>query len=101
MCSYYFRIRAYDTENVQKGALFEIPVTVVQPHVLESDHNTPVFEPASSKGDKSVEFQPNTIQRDFILVPEHATWAGKCAPLKDVYKITNSVPSLRAAHAHH
>nr|NP_001286377.1 Tripeptidyl-peptidase II, isoform E [Drosophila melanogaster]AHN56175.1 Tripeptidyl-peptidase II, isoform E [Drosophila melanogaster] len=68
-------IRAYDTDCVQKGSLFEIPVTVVQPHVLESDQNTPVFEPASSKGDNSVEFQPNTIQRDFILVPERATWA--------------------------
>ncbi|XP_052840735.1 LOW QUALITY PROTEIN: tripeptidyl-peptidase 2 [Drosophila gunungcola] len=68
-------IRAYDTDCVQKGALFEIPVTVVQPHVLESDHSKPVFEPASTKGDNSVEFQPNTIQRDFILVPEHATWA--------------------------
>ncbi|XP_068147134.1 LOW QUALITY PROTEIN: tripeptidyl-peptidase 2 [Drosophila tropicalis] len=68
-------IRAYDTDCVQKGPLFEIPVTVVQPHVLNSDQNTPVFEPVSTKGDKSVEFQPNTIQRDFILVPEHATWA--------------------------
>ncbi|EDX06877.1 GD25789 [Drosophila simulans] len=68
-------IRAFDTDCVQKGSLFEIPITVVQPHVLESDQNTPVFEPASSKGDNSVEFQPNTIQRDFILVPERATWA--------------------------
>ncbi|XP_070069765.1 tripeptidyl-peptidase 2 isoform X1 [Drosophila takahashii] len=68
-------IRAYDTDNVQKGSLFEIPVTVVQPHVLDSEHNLPVFEPVSSKGDNSVEFQPNTIQRDFILVPQHATWA--------------------------
>ncbi|KAH8353988.1 hypothetical protein KR067_007682 [Drosophila pandora] len=68
-------VRAYDTECVQKGAVFDIPVTVVQPHVLESDQNTPVFEPSSTRGDKSVEFQPNTIQRDFILVPEKATWA--------------------------
>ncbi|EDW32157.1 GL10584 [Drosophila persimilis] len=68
-------IRAYDTDCVTKGPLFEIPVTVVQPHVLESDLNTPIFEPASSKGDNSVEFQPNTIQRDFILVPDRATWA--------------------------
>ncbi|KAH8285044.1 hypothetical protein KR054_004277 [Drosophila jambulina] len=64
-------IQAFDTDCVQKGSLFEIPITVVQPHVLESEQNTPVFEPAS----KTVEFQPNTIQRDFILVPERATWA--------------------------
>ncbi|KAH8402249.1 hypothetical protein KR009_010707 [Drosophila setifemur] len=68
-------IRAYDTDCVQKGPLFEIPITVVQPHVLESDQNTPVFEPATTKGEKSVEFQPNTIQRDFIVVPDKATWA--------------------------
>ncbi|KAH8277759.1 hypothetical protein KR018_005557 [Drosophila ironensis] len=68
-------IRAFDTECVQKGSLFEIPVTVVQPHVLECGQNSPVFEPASNKGDRSVEFQPNTIQRDFIMVPDKATWA--------------------------
>ncbi|KAH8371854.1 hypothetical protein KR093_009109 [Drosophila rubida] len=68
-------VKAYDTDCVQKGPLFEIPVTVVQPHVLDNVENTPVFEPASNRGDKSVEFQPNTIQRDFILVPDKATWA--------------------------
>ncbi|XP_017836992.1 tripeptidyl-peptidase 2 [Drosophila busckii] len=68
-------VRAYDTSNVQKGVLFEIPVTVVQPHVLDNVQVTPVFEPASMRPDKSVEFQPNTIQRDFILVPHKATWA--------------------------
>ncbi|XP_064541466.1 tripeptidyl-peptidase 2 [Drosophila montana] len=68
-------VRAYDTENVQKGSLFEIPVTVVQPHVLEDNQNTPIYEPASNRADKSVEFQPNTIQRDFIQVPDKATWA--------------------------
>ncbi|EDW59973.2 tripeptidyl-peptidase 2 [Drosophila virilis] len=68
-------VRAYDTDNVRKGPLFEIPVTVVQPHVLEDNQNTPIYEPASNRADKSVEFQPNTIQRDFIQVPDKATWA--------------------------
>ncbi|KAH8299436.1 hypothetical protein KR044_001463 [Drosophila immigrans] len=68
-------VKAYDTDCVQKGPLFEIPVTVVQPHVLENVENTPIYEPASNRADKSVEFQPNTIQRDFILVPDKATWA--------------------------
>ncbi|EDW01702.1 GH21590 [Drosophila grimshawi] len=68
-------IRAYDTDCVPKGPLFEIPVTVVQPHVLDHGQNTPIYEPASVKGDRSIEFQPNTITRDFILVPDKATWA--------------------------
>ncbi|EDW08466.2 tripeptidyl-peptidase 2 [Drosophila mojavensis] len=68
-------VRAYDTANVQKGPLFEIPVTVVQPHVLEDTQSTPIFEPFSNRADKSVEFQPNTIQRDFIQVPDKSTWA--------------------------
>jgi len=66
--------------------LFEIPVTVVQPHVLENVQNTPVFEPTTQRADKSVEFQPNTIQRDFILVPNKATWAGK-SPLNNIQKV--------------
>lgn len=68
-------VKAYDTDCVQKGPLFEIPVTVVQPYVLNNGHNTPIFEPTVVRADKSVEFQPNTIQRDFILVPDKATWA--------------------------
>ncbi|XP_004536799.1 tripeptidyl-peptidase 2 isoform X2 [Ceratitis capitata] len=67
-------ISAYDTNCVQKGSLFEIPVTVVQPHVLDSNESL-TFECKSTRNDGSIEFQPNTIQRDFILVPSRATWA--------------------------
>lgn len=56
---------------MEKGVVFEIPVTVVQPHVVNTEV-TKTFQPDSPK-----EFKPNTIQRDFILVPQHATWAGK------------------------
>lgn len=72
---YICSIQAFDTNAVQKGALFEIPITVVQPHVINTDE-TRTFEPKLPNG--SMEFQPNTIQRDFILVPPNATWAGKC-----------------------
>lgn len=67
-------IRAYDTNCVQKGALFEIPVTIVQPHVINCNESV-TFECTSTKSDGSIEFQPNTIQRDFIMVPHGATWA--------------------------
>ncbi|XP_065369346.1 tripeptidyl-peptidase 2 [Calliphora vicina] len=67
-------IRAFDTSCVQKGSLFEIPVTVVQPHTIDCQE-TRLYQPVSQKSDGSIEFQPNTIQRDFILVPPQATWA--------------------------
>lgn len=51
--------------------MFEIPVTVVQPYVINPEV-TKTFQPDSPK-----EFKPNTIQRDFILVPPNATWAGE------------------------
>ncbi|XP_067632305.1 tripeptidyl-peptidase 2 isoform X2 [Eurosta solidaginis] len=67
-------ISAYDSNCIQKGALFEIPVTIVQPHVVDSD-NSYTFESPSAKSDGSIEFQPNTIKRNFIMVPNRATWA--------------------------
>ena len=70
---YPLSIKAYDTDAVEKDALFEIPITVVQPHVINCEE-TRTFEPSHPNG--SMEFQPNTIQRDFVLVPPNATWAG-------------------------
>ncbi|KAM7345588.1 tripeptidyl-peptidase II [Cochliomyia hominivorax] len=67
-------IRAFDTSCVQKGSLFEIPVTVVQPSTVDCQE-TRLYQPMSQKSDGSIEFQPNTIQRDFILVPPQASWA--------------------------
>uniref|UniRef100_A0A1A9X3J7 Tripeptidyl-peptidase 2 n=1 Tax=Glossina brevipalpis TaxID=37001 RepID=A0A1A9X3J7_9MUSC len=67
-------IRAFDTDCVEKGSLFEIPVTIVQPHVIDCEE-TRLHEPISHTTDGSFEFQPGTIKRDFILVPPRATWA--------------------------
>ncbi|XP_005174861.1 tripeptidyl-peptidase 2 [Musca domestica] len=68
-------IRAFDTSCVQKGSLFEIPITVVQPHTIDCQETRLYQPPATQNGDGSIEFQPNTIQREFILVPPKATWA--------------------------
>ncbi|KAI9577908.1 hypothetical protein GQX74_015182 [Glossina fuscipes] len=67
-------IQAFDTDCVEKGSLFEIPVTIVQPHVIDNEE-TRLYEPISHTTDGSFEFQPSTIKRDFILVPPRATWA--------------------------
>ncbi|CAD7013538.1 unnamed protein product [Ceratitis capitata] len=64
----------WSQECIRHCSLFEIPVTVVQPHVLDSNESL-TFECKSTRNDGSIEFQPNTIQRDFILVPSRATWA--------------------------
>lgn len=64
------RVRAYEAGDVEKGTVFEIPVTVVQPITLNVASNW------QHKFD-SVTCKPNTILRHFILVPNNATWAGK------------------------
>lgn len=64
------RIRAFDSADLKKGTVFEVPITVVQPIQLDAKSNyRKDFEPVLCK--------PNTILRHFISVPNHATWAGK------------------------
>lgn len=74
------RIRAYEAGDVDKGTVFEIPVTVVQPIQLDVTTNWRYNFDA-------VTCRPNTILRHFISVPNNATWAGKlilmASPLKN------------------
>jgi tripeptidyl-peptidase-2 len=60
------KIKAYDSSCVQKGALFEVPITVVQPIVVDN----PKFEFVGEE----VLCKPNTIIRTFLLVPSNATY---------------------------
>lgn len=62
-------VRAYDSANIGKGILFEIPITVVIPTIVDTAKTRTVpFE--------TVQYKPNTIIRHFIFVPPNATWAG-------------------------
>lgn len=70
------RVKAYDATCVEKGTIFEIPITVIQPRVLEA-----ITQYEYSPRD-AVICKPNTIIRDFIVVPRHATWAGKKKKMK-------------------
>lgn len=63
-----FRVKAYDSTCIEKGTIFEIPITVVQPTVLEAAQH---FEYSSP----SIACKPNTIIRDFFQVPKNASWA--------------------------
>jgi tripeptidyl-peptidase-2 len=62
----WFSIKAYDSSCPEKGAVFEVPVTVVKP---ETVHNEISY--------KKQHFAAGDIQRRFINVPEGASWAGK------------------------
>lgn len=64
-------IRAYDVTNVEKGPVFRIPVTLIQPTVLSKAATLPDLNYTN------VLFKPNTIIRHFIVVPDDSTWAGK------------------------
>lgn len=61
------KIKAYDSNCVQKGALFEVSITVVQPIVIDNAK----YEYC---GAESLLCKPNTIIRTFILVPSNATY---------------------------
>lgn len=64
------RIRAYDSANVARGTLFEVPITVVQPHPIDINANGNLFQlPALPI------YRSNTITRTFIQVPPKCTWA--------------------------
>lgn len=67
---YRGRVRAYDTlAGADKGTIFEVPITVVQPHLIENSRYEFQPEPAV------VSCKPNTIIRDFVMVPRNATYA--------------------------
>jgi tripeptidyl-peptidase-2 len=62
-------VKAYDTSaSAEKGIIFEVPITVVQPH--EVDLLRYEFAPSNV-----VLCKPNTIIRDFIVIPPNATYA--------------------------
>ncbi|XP_059614675.1 tripeptidyl-peptidase 2 [Phlebotomus argentipes] len=61
-------VKAYDSKNVDKGPVFEVPITVVQPIVVGPDQLFVHRIPEQT-------YLPNTIVRQFISVPRYATWA--------------------------
>ncbi|PNF43825.1 Tripeptidyl-peptidase 2 [Cryptotermes secundus] len=62
-------IKAYDVSCMEKGPVFQVPITVIRPTQLPHD----LFRPDLHF--TNVIFKPNTMQRHFILVPDEATWA--------------------------
>lgn len=60
-------LNGYDVKCVEKGPVFKIPITIVQPLELE--------EPRYQISYKKVNFKANTIKRHYYTVPTMATWA--------------------------
>lgn len=60
-------IKAFDTSRPEKGPVFKIPITVIQPEELH--------EPKYTISYSGVTFKPNTIRRYYYVVPKMATWA--------------------------
>ncbi|KAG5891542.1 hypothetical protein JTB14_028560 [Gonioctena quinquepunctata] len=60
-------INAYDVNCIEKGPVFKIPITVIQPKE--------VTEPKYTVTHSNVNFKPNTIKRHYYAIPNMATWA--------------------------
>lgn len=60
------KIEAFDVNNVEKGPVFKIPITVVQPEEIKG--------PKYNINFSTVPFKPNRIRRHFYVVPYLATW---------------------------
>lgn len=65
------RIRAYDSADISKGTLFEVPITVIQPLTVDPTNNIINLNQSQQV------FKASTICRYFIVVPKNVTWAGK------------------------
>lgn len=62
-------VKAYDTVvGAEKGTVFEVPITVVQPHEVNCSRYDFIPSP------NIVLCKPNTIIREFILVPPNASY---------------------------
>ncbi|XP_065343517.1 tripeptidyl-peptidase 2 isoform X3 [Cloeon dipterum] len=60
-------IKAYDVTCVDKGSVFEVPITVVKPLAVDKSELPDLTF-------NNVYFKPGTIKRHFVQVPDDATW---------------------------
>ncbi|KRT78345.1 Peptidase, partial [Oryctes borbonicus] len=60
-------IDAYDATCVEKGPVFRVPITIIQPQEITN--------PTYAANFFNVSFSPNVIKRHFFVVPDLATWA--------------------------
>lgn len=63
-------MKAYDASCIEKGPVFRVPITLVQPLVF------PVDQEKKELSFTNVVLKPSAMERHYILVPENASWAG-------------------------
>ncbi|CAH0727680.1 unnamed protein product, partial [Brenthis ino] len=65
---HYACVKAYDVSCVEKGPVFRVAVTVLQPAALRGAPHAPQLE------ERDVLFRPSTIKRHIVIPPMEATW---------------------------
>ncbi|KAJ8930438.1 hypothetical protein NQ314_016765 [Rhamnusium bicolor] len=60
-------INAYDVSCIEKGPVFKIPITLIQPKEVNEAKHVVSYN--------KINFKPNTIKRHYYVVPNMATWA--------------------------
>ncbi|CAM1330735.1 TPP2 (predicted), partial [Pycnogonum litorale] len=61
-------VKAFDSRCPDKGPVFEVPITVVKPISIEDNVSWSI-------GFDNIRFKPGEVHREFIAVPEGASWA--------------------------
>ncbi|MCH7990350.1 MAG: tripeptidyl peptidase II, partial [Planctomycetes bacterium] len=71
---HYAEVQGYDAENLKRGPLFRLPVTVVRQEklTLQEDPEQNAKRRALSE---RLKFEPGRVVRRFLTVPMGATWA--------------------------
>ncbi|KAG1676696.1 Tripeptidyl-peptidase 2 [Nymphon striatum] len=81
---YHTKVRAFDSKCPEKGPIFEIPITVIKPTKIENTLNWNMHA-------NEIQFKSGEIKRQFIYVPEGASYAIARVQLLDSDRSTHFV----------
>jgi tripeptidyl-peptidase-2 len=70
---HYAEVQGYDAENLKRGPLFRLPVTVVR-HEKMTLREDPEQNGTRLAFSETMEFEPGRVVRRFLTVPMGATW---------------------------
>lgn len=81
---YYTAVKAFDVTCVDKGPVFEVPITVIKPR--------PVTEQEGYQWHKEkLTLRPGLVHREFLVPPRGATWAGLQLKSRDSQQVAHVV----------
>ena len=82
---HFTEVTGYDAEHPERGPVFRVPITVLKGEQIETSKNT--------HWSKKITLNPGYIDRNFLQVPNGATWA-------DVTFTTSDMDGLRRIVMH-